>query len=539
MPGQVFLTRGDLTRIYCDAWLLSTDAALSVARGWLTHVPQVFRDRIRQLQLGQTAKPHGWGDHGVRVIALADPTEDVREPLPYLVNLGSISGTPVDWYLEGARQFFRAVVEHWTSLQPFTGRAKPLVALPLIGTGHGGARKIKGDVVRSLMDALYEAAELHDLDIVLVTNTPAALAAAQNARWQRADEHHDDGARTLWPELDERLSEDAEQLACQVVHGSLVLFLGAGVSRGAGLPDWDNLLETLAEHAGMDGREREALKRLHNQDRARLIEARLATTGISIGKVISDRLTSSHYSLAHSLLATLPVSEVVTTNYDCLFEAASAAAGREVAVLPYQSVRAHSRWLLKMHGSVTHPEDIVLTREDYLRYADRRAALAGIVQALLITRHMLFVGFSLTDDNFHQIVDAVRKAIRDVENEATSGDPFGTALLLGKDALLEELWKGDLKLVSITGQRKAAGPHAARQLEIFLDCLLARATRATSPLLDPAYEGILTEEELEMRNLLNELEEGATDKLRGSAAWQPVAELLRKLGKPPSSGRGR
>jgi hypothetical protein len=28
----------------------------------------------------------------------------------------------------------------------------------------------------------------------------------------------------------------------------------------------------------------------------------------------------------------------------------------------------------------------------------RRAALAGIVQALLVTRHMLFVGFSLRDD---------------------------------------------------------------------------------------------------------------------------------------------
>lgn len=37
-----------------------------------------------------------------------------------------------------------------------------------------------------------------------------------------------------------------------------------------------------------------------------------------------------------------------------------------------------------------------------MRYASRRSALRGIVQSLLITRHMLFAGFSLNDDNFHR-----------------------------------------------------------------------------------------------------------------------------------------
>ena len=52
-----------------------------------------------------------------------------------------------------------------------------------------------------------------------------------------------------------------------------------------------------------------------------------------------------------------------------------------------------------------------MTRSDYLRYDDRRAALKGIVQALLITRHMLFIAFSMTDDNFHRIIEEVRKAV--------------------------------------------------------------------------------------------------------------------------------
>lgn len=532
MPGHVFITRGDLTRLYCDAWLLPSDASLSVARSWRTYLPQEFRDRIRRLQRGETAKPAGWGDRGMRVIALADPTGNPRTPIPYLVNVGAKYGTPVDWYLEGARQFFQAVRQRCEAGQAFTDRPNPLVGLPLIGTGYGGASDIKGDLVRALLDTLYEAAELHDIDIVLVTNSAPALAAAQNARWQRLRGRDDHPVNGPWPDLDARLRADVERLSRHVIGGNLVLFLGAGVSRGAGLPDWEALLGALAADAKMDEREREALTRLHNYDRARLIQTRLATTGASLGKVISDRLASDHHSLVHSLLATLPVSEVVTTNYDRLFEEASAAAGREVAVLPYESVGGRSRWLLKMHGSVTHPGDIVLTREDYLRYADRRAALAGIVQALLITRHMLFVGFSLTDDNFHQIVDAVRKAIRGVEGRTTTEDPFGTAMLLVKDELLEELWKGDLNLVSISGPNRADAGQAARQLEIFLDYLLAGATRAISPLLDPAYEGILSDEERAIRDLLKELEARATDKVRSSPAWQPIAELLQTLGKP-------
>jgi hypothetical protein len=44
-----------------------------------------------------------------------------------------------------------------------------------------------------------------------------------------------------------------------------------------------------------------------------------------------------------------------------------------------------------------------------MRYSTNRSALSGIVQSLLITRHMLFVGFSLKDDNFHRIIDVRRR----------------------------------------------------------------------------------------------------------------------------------
>ena len=53
----------------------------------------------------------------------------------------------------------------------------------------------------------------------------------------------------------------------------------------------------------------------------------------------------------------------------------------------------------------------MLSRDDYLRFEAEGVALAGIVQAMLLTRHMLFVGYSLSDDNFHRLVHQVRAAI--------------------------------------------------------------------------------------------------------------------------------
>ena len=93
------------------------------------------------------------------------------------------------------------------------------------------------------------------------------------------------------------------------------------------------------------------------------------------------------------------------------------------SVLPYAASKGSKRWLLKMHGTITHPEEIVLSKRDYMRYHDRFAAMAGIVQSTLLTRHLLFVGFSLDDDNFQRIFDSVRKARRPpLESDLTLGD---------------------------------------------------------------------------------------------------------------------
>jgi hypothetical protein len=211
--------------------------------------------------------------------------------------------------------------------------------------------------------------------------------------------------------------------------------------------------------------------------------------------------------------------------------------GRAPSVLPRDIRPQADRWLLKMHGCVAHPEDIVLTREDYLGYDRRRQALAGIVQALLITRHMLFVGFSLNDDNFHRIADAVRRAVRPAGAEA--GEPFGTAVTLVRKAMVEPLWKGDLQWASMIDPANRLGSdektrehwpaEAARLLEIFLDYLLAR-TRDTAHLLNDHYQTVLTGGEKELRTALLDLRGRLPHEARETAAWARIETLLAQMG---------
>ena len=80
---------------------------------------------------------------------------------------------------------------------------------------------------------------------------------------------------------------------------------------------------------------------------------------------------------------------VIAPCKDQLFEHASAAASQPLAVLPHESVLGHDRWLLKLHGCISRPTDVVLTRESYLRYGSTRGALAGLTGSMLLTKRML------------------------------------------------------------------------------------------------------------------------------------------------------
>jgi len=158
-----------------------------------------------------------------------------------------------------------------------------------------------------------------------------------------------------------------------------------------------------------------------------------------------------------------------------------------------------------MHGCVQHPEEIVITRRDYLRYAEERAVLGGLFQSTILTKHILYIGFSLTDPNFHKMFDTVRKALEFSDTMCLRDR--NTALFLKRSPLEKELWEADVHCVSMNTSPNTTVPSSvlARKLEIFLDSLASQITMQCAPavLLDKRFQHLLSPAERKASEVLS------------------------------------
>lgn len=208
-------------------------------------------------------------------------------------------------------------------------------------------------------------------------------------------------------------------------------------------------------------------------DRAQLLERE---HGDELIRHVAQRTGEpQRYGISHAMLSSLRVQEVVTTNYDVLYETAARAQHNDVHVIPYDGP-APGRWLLKLHGCAQQKkEDIVLSRPSFTGFDGTRGALAGLLGGLLLTRHVLFVGTSLGDANVLRIVDAVQRAL------GPSQRTLGTNLAVKAEdtAARARLWHGVLAWEAM---------EDPRQLAMFLDRLAAAACTGMSFLLRDGFE---------------------------------------------------
>ncbi|UOY01735.1 SIR2 family NAD-dependent protein deacylase [Blastococcus sp. PRF04-17] len=517
MSGHVFVVGADLTRLSCDDVLVPTDRSLRVSSGWCPLLPPQLigghDDDSACLDLewsgnGRVLRVPGDGDRCVWLVDTVDASDREGD--------GSL-----DRLIDGAREALAAVARRDVPV-PAHGRARRLVGLPALGTGWGGAAGERGALLQRLLPVLRAAAEEHGFDVALVLRGPSDLAAAQRVR------RGEDGG---W-DLPDHLREVARQLGERARRGQLAVFIGAGVSAAAGLPTWEQLLGELAERTGLADDLRAGLERLPAQDAAALLARELGREQLE--GYVKERFGPGPYALAHALIADLPVQEFVTTNYDPLVELAAADIGRDVRVLPFEEAAPGHPWLLKLHGDAAHPESVVLTREEYLQFGDSRAALAGVLHSLLLTRHVLFVGTSMLDDDLVRIAHQVRSALQ------LQGTPSerrnGTVLALRHDPARARLWERDVETIAMSAGDTSPA-EAARRLEVLLDLIGCLSTPPTGYLLDPAYRGMLDDEERRLSDALSAVATTLPDDVRSSAAAE-VGALLRRLGHRGGAGGG-
>gem|GEM_PF-971172 len=209
-----------------------------------------------------------------------------------------------------------------------------------------------------------------------------------------------------------------------------VLFVGAGLSRGAGLPLFGELVEPLRQQLG--------LKASHNPLQVADAFRKEKGEHALLTHVLEALRTPADPNLAnHDRLLDLGCRWIVTTNYDELLEEALRRRGERVnRILSPRKLAFGDEelevQLLKLHGDLD-TLDLVLTDEDYRRFFDSHRAIVTRLSALLSSRPFLFVGYSLDDPNVLALIDQVR---RDLQMEL----PRSYTIAFAPDVLERRRW---------------------------------------------------------------------------------------------------
>ncbi|HLL05459.1 MAG TPA: SIR2 family protein [Myxococcaceae bacterium] len=199
-----------------------------------------------------------------------------------------------------------------------------------------------------------------------------------------------------------------------------VVFVGAGLSVGAGLPLWTRLLEEVIDHlvsSMPDGDTHQPeLRKLVSQ--GKLLEVAdfcKEQLGAAYHQYLTERLRGDKGTVpqTHKALMHLPFSAWVTTNYDKLLERAYSEVKQGFPkTLTHKDTDTLGRllfdsgpFILKAHGDIDRPETVVLTSRDYSEIIHANPAFNEIFSGLLLTKALLFVGYSLSDPDFRLLMD--------------------------------------------------------------------------------------------------------------------------------------
>jgi hypothetical protein len=217
------------------------------------------------------------------------------------------------------------------------------------------------------------------------------------------------------------LTDDAWRLVIKTIKiGECVPFIGAGASMGvnvSGVPTGSELARKIADECNYHGAERD--------DFLRVCQFCELTDGPHLlRKCIVENLNEARStpSAVHMTLAELPVTHVLTTNFDSLMERAFKTAQKKpnVVIHDFRSKRAvnvpqgskDEPVVFKLHGSVDQPSSMVCTEDDVVQFLagliHEQPPLPASIRQLFESRSFLFIGYGLRDWNIRVMIRTLR-----------------------------------------------------------------------------------------------------------------------------------
>lgn len=199
----------------------------------------------------------------------------------------------------------------------------------------------------------------------------------------------------------------------------LIIFVGAGISRGEGLPTWSEIVKkTLSDPAVRKGRSYIAAL---DDEILTPLEALDKIKGENVREVYKHFETETCKIIESKIYQTIASisTKIITTNYDQLIEY-----NTRIPVIdtnsPYnlQKLDTYEDFILKIHGSTNSIDNAVIFTSDYEKLYGNANELASFQLEKLVSSHScLFLGFSLSDNYVTSLFDRLNNMYKGLGKE--------------------------------------------------------------------------------------------------------------------------
>ncbi|MQT11182.1 SIR2 family protein [Segnochrobactrum spirostomi] len=206
-----------------------------------------------------------------------------------------------------------------------------------------------------------------------------------------------------------------ESLADLVSRKKVVLFAGAGLSVPLNLPDWSGLIVHMAGELGYDpdvlapdGADYLQIAEFYKLERNSIGELRSWMD--RSWYVPDDRLLKSR---VHNQIVQLEFPLIYTTNYDRNIERIHELRGKRFtkikSMVDIANAHPDATQIVKFHGDFDDDESLVVTESDYFERLQFEAPLDIKFRSDVLSRSILFIGYSLNDLNMRLLLYRLHK----------------------------------------------------------------------------------------------------------------------------------